>query len=247
MEMPVIVRESSISRGAAVGLAAAGIGVLVLLVCWGISLFSHNGLAERVENALDKQTTSLGGKLDAIVNKPDRIDEVLAKLDSVVTSLRARIDEYNASSMSSISRQLDAIQSQIYDLKSKSPIIVPPQAKGEDPKIIQTEVTVFKSVEHEGGRVHTGWTYPNGGSADSPPNFNSATGALSRCQTLPRSSTSGLPQMASSFQTSRPISQISAALSTNASGGTDRRRRGSRRRRRSRRIVRSVAAAGGSK
>jgi hypothetical protein len=166
--LPIVVREGSMLRAGAIGIAAAGLGVFVLLTCWGISLFNHNGLADRIEDALKQRTDALVAVIRDTA-KPDRTDEVLTKLDSVVASLRSRIDDYNASSMSSISRQLDIIQSQIYDLKSKSPIIVPPKAKEEDPKIIQTEVTVFKSVEHEGGRVHTGWTYPNGGSADSPP------------------------------------------------------------------------------
>jgi hypothetical protein len=174
--LPVIVREGSMLRGTAIAISAAGIGILILLACWGASFFwrTDNGTKEKLD-ALIKFTEAINtglkqGKKEIITKIDTRTDEVLAKIDSAVASLRLRIDDYNSSSTSSISRQLDVIQSQIYDLKSKSPIIVPPQSKGgEDPKIIQTEVTVFKSIEHEGGHVHTGWTFPNGASADSPP------------------------------------------------------------------------------
>jgi hypothetical protein len=90
------------------------------------------------------------------------------KLDSLVASLHSQITENNLATNRDVREQLNTIIAEIYNFKHRE-IVAPPARPGEDPKIIQTEVTVFKSVEHEGGRVHTGWTFPNGASADSPP------------------------------------------------------------------------------
>jgi DNA-binding transcriptional ArsR family regulator len=74
--LEIIVREGSMLRGMAVGIAATGLGILVLLTCWGISMFNHDGLAERVEKAMEKQTASLGAAIEKA--KPvDRTDEIL--------------------------------------------------------------------------------------------------------------------------------------------------------------------------
>jgi hypothetical protein len=140
----VIVREGSLLRAAGIGLSAIGLGLFFFLVCLGISFFNHNGLAERVDASLKKQTEDLSAAIKD-GQRPDRTDEVMAKLDDAVRSLRSRIDDYNASTSQSIAHQLDVIQAQIYDLKSRSPIIVPPKTDKDDPKIIQTEVTVFIS------------------------------------------------------------------------------------------------------
>jgi hypothetical protein len=137
----VIVREGSLLRAAGIGLSAIGLGLFFFLVCLGISFFNHNGLAERVDASLKKQTEDLSAAIKD-GQRPDRTDEVMAKLDDAVRSLRSRIDDYNASTSQSIAHQLDVIQAQIYDLKSRSPIIVPPKTDKDDPKIIQTEVTV---------------------------------------------------------------------------------------------------------
>ena len=93
---------------------------------------------------------------------------MLARLDSIGDLVRSKIDE-NSLSKGHLSNQLDRIQAQLNDLKNKESIYQAPPTKSPDGKVITTEVTVFKYIDHEGGSVHSGWTYPNGVSADSPP------------------------------------------------------------------------------
>jgi len=159
---PTYIRPGIVTKGAVVSLSAIAVGFGVLLVCFGLSFFFH--FDKPVLTRLDATLV----KLDAIAAKPDRTDEVLARLDSIGDLVRSKIDENNLSN-GHLRNQLGSIQAQIHDLKNKESIYQAPQTKSSDGKVINTEVTVFKSIDHEGGSVHTGWTYPNGASADSPP------------------------------------------------------------------------------
>ena len=63
-----------VTRAGAIGLAAIGIGVGVLLACWGASFFFNTN-----NNRLDVLTA----KVEKLAQRPDRSDEVVAKLDDL--------------------------------------------------------------------------------------------------------------------------------------------------------------------
>jgi len=159
---PTYIRPGIVTKGVVVSLTAIAVGLGVLMICFGLSFFFH--FDRPVLTRLD----AMLAKLDAIAAKPDRTDEVLARFDSIGGLVRSKSDE-NSLSSRHLSNQLDSIQAQIYDLKNKTGTYQAPQTNYLDGKVIDTEVTVFKYIEHEGGSVHTGWTYPNGASANSPP------------------------------------------------------------------------------
>jgi len=159
---PTYIRPGIITKGVVVSLTAIAVGLGILMICFGLSFFFH--FDKPVLARLDAMLV----KLDAIAEKPDRSNEVLARLDGIGDLVRSTIDG-NHLSDGHLSKQLDSIQAQIYDLKNKEIISQVPQTKSPDGKVIDTEVTVFKYIAHEGGSVHSGWTYPNGASADSPP------------------------------------------------------------------------------
>jgi hypothetical protein len=166
--LPVIVRESSISKGAAVGLAAVGLGVLVLLACWGASLFWRvdNGTKERLDTlikfteainaGLKQGKTEIVAKIDAVGGK---VDAVGSKVDALV----AKIDTID-SDLLTVSKQVAAIDLRISKIDPSK--YYPPREDPKNPYVITREVTVFNNVKHDVGYVVTGWTYKDGAATE---------------------------------------------------------------------------------
>ena len=143
-----------VTRAGAIGLAAIGIGAGVLLACWGASFFFNTN-----NNRLDVLTA----KVEKLVQRPDRTDEVVAKLDD----LRREAGQIG----SGITARLASIEGSIEEIKHR-PIISGNPNNHEKPNghVIEREVTVFHTVPHDNGSdVITGWQYADGASADQPP------------------------------------------------------------------------------
>jgi hypothetical protein len=141
-----------VSRAAAIGLAAVGIGAGVLFACYGASFFF---------NANSKQLDALTAKVEEIAQRPDRTDEFIAKLDDLSREAQ-QIGDGTAAHLASIEARVKEL---------KRPIIseVPDGRKTIDGTVITSAVTVFNRVSHDTGYITTGWQYPNGASANQPP------------------------------------------------------------------------------
>ena len=145
-----------VARAGAVGVAAIGIGAGVLLACWGASFFF---------NTSNKRLDALTAKVEELVQRPDRTDEVLAKLDN--------LNREAGKIGGNITTHLVSIEGGLEELKHR-PIIagnLSDHEKTVNGKVITKEVTVFREVPHDNGRVVTGWLYPDGASADQQPKY----------------------------------------------------------------------------
>jgi hypothetical protein len=142
-----------VTRAGAVGLAAIGIGAGVLLVCWGASFFFNTN-----NNRLDVLTA----KVEKLDQRPDRTDEVVAKLDD----LRREAGKFGGG----ITARLASIEGSIEEIKHR-PIISgnPCNHEKTNGHVIEREVTVFHTVPHDSGIVMSGWQYADGASANQPP------------------------------------------------------------------------------
>jgi hypothetical protein len=142
-----------VTRAGAIGLAAIGIGAGVLLACWGASFFF---------NTNSKRLDVLTAQLEKLVQRPDRTDEVVARLDD----LRRDAGKIGGG----ITARLASIEGSIEEIKHR-PIISgnPSNHEKGNGHVIEREVTVFHSVPHDNGSVYTGWVYPDGASADQQP------------------------------------------------------------------------------
>ena len=142
-----------VTRAGAIGLAAIGIGAGVLLACWGASFFFNTN-----NNRLDVLTA----KVEKLVQRPDRSDEVVAKLDD----LRREAGKIGGG----ITARLASIEGSIEEIKHR-PIISGNPDNHEKPNghVIEREVTVFHWVPYDNGSIWTGWRYADGASADQPP------------------------------------------------------------------------------
>ena len=151
---PTFLQPGVVARGGALALAAVGIGAGVLLACWGASMFF---------NSNSKRLDALTAEFEELVQRPDRTDELVAKLDDL---------KREAGKMGSgIPARLASIEGSIEEIKHR-PII--PGNPGNHEKtngtVIERQVTVFQTVPHDNGSaVVTGWQYPDGASADQPP------------------------------------------------------------------------------
>jgi hypothetical protein len=116
-----------VTRAGAVGLAAIGIGAGLFLVCWGASLFFHTN-----SSRLDVLTANV----EKLVQRPDRTDEIVAKLDD----LRREAGKFGGG----ITARLASIEGGIEAVRHR-PII--PGNPGNHEKatgsVIKREVTVF--------------------------------------------------------------------------------------------------------
>jgi hypothetical protein len=162
--LPIIVRESSISKGAAVGLGAVGVGVLVLLACWGASFFwkVDNGVKERLD-ALIKFTEAIStglkqGKTEIVA----KIDSVGSKVDALGTKIDSLDRHFDIvdSDLLNVSKQIATLKLDIG--KYKPGTITDPNK----PYVITREVTVFNNVKHDVGYVVTGWSYKDGAATE---------------------------------------------------------------------------------
>jgi hypothetical protein len=151
---PTFLQPGVVARSGAVALAAVGIGTGVLLACWGTSMFF---------NSNSKRLDALTAKVEELVRRPDRTDEVVAKLDE----LRREAGKVGGG----ITARLASIEGSIEEIKHR-PIIPgnPGNHEKTNGNVIERQVTVCHTVPHDNGSaVVTGWQYPDGASADQPP------------------------------------------------------------------------------
>ena len=133
-------RPSPAERGAAIGLAATGVGLAILLGAWAVSLlwsYTPPEIAVRVANP------EVRLKQDAPLRVAQDKPFVLAPpapLKINPGQLNVTIDQPPAPFIGN------------RETETKTP----------DGDVIKREVTVFWAVEHGEGRMTTGWNYKNG-------------------------------------------------------------------------------------
>jgi hypothetical protein len=147
-------RPGIISRAAAVGLAAVGVGAGVLLGCWGLSFFWHvdNALVRRLE-AIAKQTAGLSDVVR------DEIGTLSLRTTESIDALGGKLD--------ALEHRVDAINQRVTVTRSFQDGSGQPERTGTG-DVIRREVTAFNTVSHEGGEVTTGWQYKDGASDGQP-------------------------------------------------------------------------------
>jgi hypothetical protein len=147
-------RPGIVTRAGAIGLAAIGMGAGVLFACYGASFFF---------NTNTKRLGALTAKVEEIAQRPDRTDEVIAKLDD----LRREAGKIGGN----ITTHLAFVEESLKELNNRSFIRGNPDEHGTpvNGNVITTEVSVFKMVPHDSGFISTEWKYPNGASANQPP------------------------------------------------------------------------------
>jgi hypothetical protein len=154
---PTYLQPGVVARGGAVALAAVGIGTGVLLACWGASMFF---------NTNNRRLDVLITKIEELAQRPDRIDEVVARVDN--------LDHAASKIGSNIINHLTSMESSLEEIKHR-PVISGNSDKHEttiNGRIIDKQVTQFRSVPWDDKTfIVTGWTYPNGASADQQPMF----------------------------------------------------------------------------
>jgi hypothetical protein len=144
-----------------------GVGAGVLLACWGLSLFFH------YDSPVVKRLDDLGAQLETMSHSEA---ETLKTLTYNVGQLVQKIGQQGVKE-SAIEERLATIGERLeLALKRQNPANSPIIGvnTGSDGNItngsvIETEVTVFHTVKHEGGAIQTGWKYPDGASADQRP------------------------------------------------------------------------------
>ncbi len=150
-------RPGIISRAAAVGLAAIGVGAGVLLACWGLSFFWH----------VD----------DAVLRRLDAIAKQTAGLSDTFREIETTLGQRTTESIDALGGKIDALEpSPRRDQPASDRDEIVPGGSGQPEStrtghVIKREVTVFNSITHEGGDVTTGWNYKDGasdGAADKP-------------------------------------------------------------------------------
>jgi hypothetical protein len=147
-------RPGIISRAAAVGVAAIGIGAGVLLACWGLSFFWH------VDDAVLRS-------LDALAKQTAGLSDTFRELETTLGQRTAVGFDALGAKVDSLSHRLDVIDQHITARSlgaSGQPQSTPTG------QVIKREVTVFNSITHGAGDVTTGWTYKDGASDGQPIN-----------------------------------------------------------------------------
>jgi hypothetical protein len=170
--LPIIVKEGSMLRAAGIAIIAAGVGLGILLACWGASFFFNPD-----DGAVLKRLDVLTEKVEELAQRPDRTDEVVAKLDDEagkIGEITAKLDSLNREAGKiggNITTRLASIEGSLEELKHRPIIAGNPSdhEKTVNGNVITREVTVFREVPHDNGRVITGWKYPDGASADQRP------------------------------------------------------------------------------
>jgi len=171
-------RPGIVSRAGAIGLAAVGVGAGVLLACYGASFFF---------NTNNNRLNVLTAKIEELLQKPNRSDETVAKLDdlkrdtnkiggNIATTLASIEDsleelKHRPIADSKITARLSSIEEGIEELQHRQIIAGDPDrhVKTVAGNVINRQVTVFYNVPHDNGAVYTGWVYPDGASADQQP------------------------------------------------------------------------------
>jgi hypothetical protein len=154
-------RPGIISRAAAVGLAALGIGAGIFLAAWGLSFLWYPAQDKRID-ALVSQLETMNQKMaDAFDDLKQKISQNIEAMHRQNTALSQNITD--------LDRHVGKIELKVNS--PNPPIIVGDTGRKTDNRgnVIEKEVTVFHTVKHEGGDVVTGWRYPDGASADQRP------------------------------------------------------------------------------
>jgi hypothetical protein len=164
---PTYLRPGIITRATVIGLAALAVGAGLFLACFGLSYLWHHDppVLERLD--------AMNATLEKIAQRPDRTDEILAKLDRLNVVIGSRIDQLDIAPIrGTLDQRLAIIEGRIIEeIKKQRPIIMGDTGPGTDRNgnVITKEVTVFHNIAHESGTVVTGWMYPDGASADQRP------------------------------------------------------------------------------
>ena len=148
-------RPGIISRAAAVGLAAIGVGGGMLLACWGLSFFWH------VDDAVLR-------RLDALAQQTAGFSDTFRELETTLGQRTAAGYDALSGKIDALSQRLDRIDQRVIVTRSLGGSGQPESTpRGQ---VIKREVTVFNSITHEGGEVTTGWSYKDGASDGQPIN-----------------------------------------------------------------------------
>jgi hypothetical protein len=157
-------RPGLISRAAAVGLGAVGVGAGVLLACWGLSFFWRYddpvvGKLEAVAQQLETLTQRTTDGLEALSRSTAQQTETMSR--KTVEGLKA------------IDRKLEALDQKVAAARTEALNrgfggVGRGDGRTVTGDVIQREVTVFSTVKHEAGGVVTGWVYKDGASDGVP-------------------------------------------------------------------------------
>jgi hypothetical protein len=111
----------------------------------------------------------LTAKVESLVQRPEiSLDTVIAKLDDLGSASKRDAEAIPGS----IAQRLASIDERLEELKRRPVISGNTGTNGGktiNGSVIEKEVTVFHTVKHYSGNVVTGWTYPDGASADQRP------------------------------------------------------------------------------
>jgi hypothetical protein len=146
-------RPGLIHRAAAVVFGAIGIGAGIFLAAWGLSFLWHPPQDHRID-ALVSQLETLNQKVT------DGFDGLGQKITDRLKTLTMKLE--------TLSQNVEDLDRHVGTLKARPPIIGG-DGKTPDGDIIKSEVHVFFNVDHDPGRVVTGWRYNDGASANSKP------------------------------------------------------------------------------
>jgi hypothetical protein len=148
-----------------VGLAAVGLGVLVLLACWGASFFwrTDNDTKEKFE-IIVKNTDGLK---DTVKDGQAQIVTAVADVGAKIDALGRKIDGYAHNfdvSVAGLHNDIAKIRQQIAGIDVGK--YYPGPYNKTDGTIITREVTVFNNVKHDVGYVVTGWAFKDGAATE---------------------------------------------------------------------------------
>jgi hypothetical protein len=170
--LPTIVKEGSLFKAAAAAVVAIGIGIFVLLCCWGTSLFwVDTGTSEKLD-ALAKQTVALSGaikdgrtaaSIDAVGAKIDALGRKLDSYSEKINVLGRGIDRL-ANDIASIEQKMATFDLRLSDIKIGK--YSPGEYRTSTGNVISREVTVFNSIKLDEGFVMTGWKYKDGAATE---------------------------------------------------------------------------------
>ena len=147
-------RPGLIHRAAALGLGAVGIGTAIFLASSGLSFLQHRAQDDRID-AVSSQLETLN-------------DKATAGFDGLGQRLGERL-ETMTKKLETLSQNVEDLGRHVDTLKAEPPLVYGNAGKTPDGDIIKQQVTVFFEVDHEPGRVTTGWRYNDGASANSKP------------------------------------------------------------------------------
>ena len=148
-----LLQPGPIRRAAAVGFGAVGIGAGIFLAAWGLSFLRQPARDHRID-ALVSQFETLNQKAT------DGFDGFGKQITDRLGTLTMKLE--------TLSQKVQDLDRHVGTLKVPPPVYGG-AGKTPDGDIIKKEVTVFFNVDHEPGRVTTGWRYNDGASANSKP------------------------------------------------------------------------------